>query len=174
MRRALAPFFGLQAVEHDEAWERADSLLRDSLTPAQYGAYTKRGYVEVPSGLQPGRVYRVDGWRPVTVFENGQFIGAVCIRPREQLPSPDVVLARKLMIEGAEDEFLRTGNWLSPAWRPASAAPSLLLMLVLLTPWLAHLVRFGYPGVGLALVLLSVPALVAVRRRRAPRDDETV
>lgn len=169
VRRALAPFFGLQSTERDAAWQRADVLLRDSLTPEQYASYDKRGYLEVPSGLHSGRTYRIDGWRPVTVFENGQFIGAVCIRPREQLPAPDVVLARKLMIEGAEQEFLRAGNWLSPAWRPASAAPSLLLMLVLLTPWLAHLIRFGYAGLALALALLVTPLIFVVRRRRSER-----
>lgn len=170
MRRAFAPLLGLQATEHDAAWDRAEGLLADSLTPDQYDAYRERGYLEIASRMHPGRIYRVDGWRPVAVFEHGQFLGAICIRPREALPGPDIVLARKLLIEGAEEEFIRCGNWLSPAWRPASAAPSVLLVIILLTPWLAHLVRFGYAGIAVAaLALLSAVAVVLLRRRgRAP------
>lgn len=171
MRRGLAPLLGLHVVERDFAWERAESLLRDSLTVEQHASYIRRGYVEVPSRLHVRRVYRIDGWRPVTVFEDGQFVGAVCIRPREHMPGPDVLLARKLMIEGAEEEFLRTGNWLSPAWRPASAGPSLVLMLVLLTPWLWHLVRFGYPGAAIGFAFLLVPIVLALRRRLAARRN---
>lgn len=167
MRRAIFPLLGVQPAERDAAWERADALLRASVTPEQYAAFERRGYIELPSRKHPGRVYRVDGWRPVTVFDSGQFVGAVCIRPRDQLPGPDVVLARKLLIEGAEDEFLRTGNWLSPAWRPASAAPSLLLLVVLIAPWLAHLARFGYAGAFVAVAVLFMPAVVAIVRRRA-------
>jgi hypothetical protein len=166
MRRAIAPWLGWDAVEHDVAWDRAEDLLRDSITAEQYGCYRTHGYLEVRSRTHPGRVYRVDGWRPVAVFEHGQFVGAVCIRPREALPGPDVVLARKLLIEGSEEEFLRSGNWLSPAWRPASAAPSVLLILVLLTPWLAHLVRFGYAGAIFALLALALPLVGALRMRR--------
>lgn len=166
VRRAIAPLLGWQSVQRDEAWSKAESLLRDSLTDEQFATYQRRGYVEVPSPRHAGRTYRVDGWRPVTVFEDGQFAGAVCIRPREFMPGPDVVLARKLLIEGAEDEFLKTGNWLSPAWRPASAAPSALLLLVLMTPWLAHLARFGWGGLLAAGLIIMLPVALAVRRRR--------
>jgi hypothetical protein len=44
-----------------------------------------------------------------------------------------------------------------------------LLILVLLTPWLAHLVRFGYAGVILALLALVFPIAWAVRFRRRLR-----
>lgn len=169
VRRAFGPLLGWEAVEHDAAWECAEGLLRDSLTPEQYSAYVRRGYLEVPSRRFPGRVYRVDGWRPVAVFEHGQFTGAICIRPREHLPGPDVVLARKLYIEGAEDEFLRSGNWLSPAWRPASAAPTALLLLFLLLPWMAHLARFGSVGVAIGALLLALPVAAVIRRRRGRR-----
>lgn len=166
MRRGIAPLLGWDSAEGDAAWERAEGLLRDSLTPQQYASYQSRGYLELPSRLHPGRVYRVDGWRPVAVFEKGQFVGAICIRPREHLPGPDVVLARKLLVEGAEEELLRSGNWLSPAWRPASAAPTILLVLGMLSPWL---VRFGGAGVAAGAVLVVVPTLVAFWRRARRR-----
>ncbi len=165
MRRALGPLWRWDAADNDEAWDRAEQLLEDSLTPEQHAAYEEHGYLEIPSGMHPGRVYRLDCWRPVAVFEHGQFAGAICLRPREHLPGPDVVLARKLLIEGAEEEFLRSGNWLSPAWRPASAGPTALLILVLLSPWLFRLPTLGIPGIVLAVLLVVAPGLLLWRRR---------
>jgi hypothetical protein len=74
------------------------------------------------------------------------------------------------MIEGAEDEFLRAGNWLQPAWRPAGAAPTIFLLFALLSPWLFHLKALGPWGAALAAVVLSLPiASALVRRRRSVR-----
>ncbi len=160
--------FGPQEREHDAAWCRAESLLRDSLTDDQYATYVDRGYVEVPSKQTPARMYRVDGWRPVAVYERGLFVGAVCIRPREHLPGPDILLARKLMIEGAEPEFLRAGNWLQPAWRPVGIAPTVFLVLALVSPWLLSMRSLGALWVGFSgLLLISPLAVVWWRRRRA-------
>ena len=169
MRRLLGSLLGADATEQDAAWRRAEDLLRDSLTAAQFDSYKTRGWVEVPSRRFSSRVYRVDGWRPVAVYENGQFVGAVCIRPREHIPGPDILLARKLMIEGAENEFLRAGNWLQPAWRPAGAAPTIFLLFALLSPWLMHLRELGPWGIVGGVVLLALPMLLVLRRRRRAR-----
>jgi hypothetical protein len=165
VRRLLGSLIGPDAAEQDAAWRRAESLLHDSLTDDQYSGYRARGYVEVPSRLHPGRTYRIDGWRPVSVYDRGQFVGAVCIRPREYIPGPDILLARKLMIEGAEAEFLQAGNWLQPAWRPAGAAPTIFLVFALLSPWLLHLRALGLWGVLSGIVLLGLPVLFAFARR---------
>ena len=155
------------STDRDLAWDRAEAVLRDSLTPEQLATYDEHGHVEVPSRLVPGRVYRVDGWRPVAAFDaEGRFEGAVCLRPRESLPGPDVILAHKLYIEGAERRFLTDGNWLSPAWRPTTAAPTLILTLFLLGPWLLNLLRLGPGGPAAAAVCVAVVAAVAVLRRR--------
>jgi len=166
LARLAGVLFGPQEREQDVAWRRAESLLRDSLTDGQFDQYRERGYVEVPSRLDPGRVYRVDGWRPVAVYERGSFIGAVCIRPKEHIPGPDILLARKLMIEGAERQFLDAGNWLQPAWRPVGVAPTLFLILALISPWLLSLRTFGVVWVAVAAVLLSMPLVFAWWRRR--------
>lgn len=173
VRRILSSLLGPDAAEQDAAWCRAEQLLRDSLTSEQYASYRARGYVEVPSRLYPERLYRIDGWRPVSVYERGQFVGAVCIRPKDHIPGPDIVLARKLMAEGAEERFLRSGNWLQPAWRPAGAAPTILLVFALLSPWLLHLRSLGLWGVLSGALLLALPGLLAWShrtrsRRRAP------
>lgn len=164
--RRLTSLLAADLHHTDEAVERAEGLLRDSLTPAQYSAYRARGYVEVQSRLHCGRVYRVDGWRPVGVYEGGQFAGAVCIRARESLPGPDVLLARKLMIEGAEDEFLRAGNWLQPAWRPAGIAPTVFLILALLSPYVLHLRVLGPWAVVIGGPVAMAPVLFVWFRRR--------
>jgi len=169
--RFLGSLLAPDAAEQDAAWQRAESLLRDSLRPEQYDEYRDRGFVDVASRKFPERTYRIDGWRPVGVYERGQFVGAVCIRPRVGMPGPDIVLARKLMIEGAEDEFLRSGNWLSPAWRPAGVTPTIFLLIVLVSPWLLQLRQLGAGGLALGLVLIALPAVFLLwrRRRRLPQ-----
>lgn len=165
--RRLTALLAADPHATDETLERAEELLRDSLTSEQHAAYTSRGYVEVPSRLHAGRVYRVDGWRPVAVYENGQFVGAVCIRARESLPGPDVLLARKLMIEGAEDEFLRAGNWLQPAWRPVGVIPTVFLIVALLSSSLMHLQSVGPWALLIGAAVAFAPLVVLwVRRRR--------
>ena len=166
MWRVLGSLIAPDAAEQDAAWQRAESLLRDSLRADQYEAYRNKGYIDVRSRKFRERTYRVDGWRPVGVYERGQFVGAVCIRPRVGMPGPDIVLARKLMIEGAEDEFLRAGNWLSPAWRPAGVTPTIFLLIVLISPWLLQLRQLGPAGIALSLALLALPGLLLLRRRR--------
>lgn len=169
--RALLGPTGAAGDSTDEAWRRAEQLLAESLTPQQHAAYVSNGFVEVPSRKFPDRTYRIDGWRPVAVHERGRFIGAVCIRPREHLPPPDVLLARKLMIEGAEDDFLGSGNLLQPAWRPAGAAPTLFVLFALLSPWLLHLRVFGGWGIAGGAAILAIPAIVFVRRRSGRTRD---
>jgi hypothetical protein len=168
----IAAALGPLAAEQDAAHARAEDLLRDSLTDAQYASYAARGYVDVPSKRYPERLYRVDGWRPVSVFEDGGFIGAVCIRPREHLPGPDVLLSRKLMIEGAEDEFLRAGNWLQPAWRPAGAAPMMFVLFVLLSPWLLQLRAFGARGFAV-IAVVAISAILFARRQSGRRPGRS-
>jgi hypothetical protein len=82
------------------------------------------------------------------------------------MPGPDVVLARKLMIEGAEDEFLHAGNWLSPAWSPAGVTPTIFLLVVLISPWLLQLRQLGAGGLALGIALICLPAVSLLWRRR--------
>ncbi|HLI26189.1 MAG TPA: hypothetical protein VKZ60_03910 [Chloroflexota bacterium] len=90
---------------------RAEALLREVLGPAGYAAWHRDGYLCVPSGLYPGRHYRV--YRPprlVEVYEQGQRVAALCLQPTGYLPPSDRVLLHKLLLEGDEAQYLRVAR----------------------------------------------------------------
>jgi len=93
------------------AHQRAEALLREVLTDAEYAQLGRCGYLEVRSPSRPTRTYRVPR-RPgrVAVHEGDVEIEALCVVPVGRLPPGDIVLAHKLMIEGNEQEYLRLAN----------------------------------------------------------------
>jgi hypothetical protein len=93
------------------AQDRAEALLKDVLTVAEYAQLDASGYLEVRSPSEPMRTYRVPR-KPgrVAVAEGGVDVALLCIAPVDWLPPSDVVLAHKLMIEGDEQEYLRRAN----------------------------------------------------------------
>lgn len=100
-----------------ERLTRAEQLLAEMLTEDEYVRLGRCGYLEVPSPSIPGRVYRIPRHGGgVGVYQAGEAIMSLCIQPVKFLPDPDVVLANKLMIEGNEQEYLRTANRLSAAY----------------------------------------------------------
>lgn len=95
----------------EEANRRADALLRDSLTAAEYQDLASLGYLEISSPGTPGRVYRVHAEpSPVMVYEGERLVMELCVGPGEPLPAGDRMLAHKLMIEGNEAEYLQAAN----------------------------------------------------------------
>ena len=76
------------------------------------------------------------------------------------------ILARKLMIEGAEEEFLVAGNWLQPAWRPVGAIPTIFLIVALLSSSLMHLQSVGPWALLIGAVFAASPLVVLWLRRR--------
>ena len=98
-------------LEAKAADRRAEALLRDVLTPPEYARLLARGYLDVRSPGHPGRVYRIprDGGL-VVVREGGRAICGLCLQAVQPVPAADVVAIHKLMIEGAEDEYLRRAN----------------------------------------------------------------
>jgi len=105
------PWFRTPKVTWQEAHARAETLLKEMLTVAEYDQLGERGYLDVPSPSQPARTYRVPrkGGR-VAVVEGGVEIESLCVAPVESVPPGDVVLIHKLMIEGDELEYLRRAN----------------------------------------------------------------
>jgi len=91
--------------------QRAEVLLRDVLTSSQYHQLRRRGYIDVPSPTRTSRVYRIPRSRDqVRVYEDGRLIERLCVQSIEPMPSGDIVVMHKLMIEGNEADYLRIAN----------------------------------------------------------------
>lgn len=91
--------------------QRAEALLRDVLTSGQFHQLRRRGYLDVPSPSRPNRTYRIPRSRDqVRVYEDGRLIERLCVQAVEPVPTGDVVLIHKLMIESSEEEYLRIAN----------------------------------------------------------------
>lgn len=97
------------------AESRARLLLRDVLTDAEYQQIITAGYLEIMSPEMEQRVYRSprDGGR-VRMYERGQFVCELCLRPTRPLPQSDLLVLHKLMIEGSEADYLATANHFAP------------------------------------------------------------
>jgi hypothetical protein len=91
--------------------QRAEVLLRDLLNQSQLHQLRRRGYLDVPSPSRANRTYRIPRSRDqVRVYEDGRLIERLCVQAVEPVPTGDVVVMHKLMIEGNEDEYLRLAN----------------------------------------------------------------
>lgn len=91
--------------------KRATELLSEILSDGEYQQLKAHGYLDVPSPSIPGRVYRVPAHRDqVEILDSGRLTARLCVQPVRWLPTADVVLMHKLMIEGNESEYLRLAN----------------------------------------------------------------
>ena len=105
--------------EQYAARKRAEALLRASISTEQYQQLLNRGYLEIPSRLYPGYLYRVPrGQQRVQIYETNQTVTSpysrklaeLCIVPCDPVPDADMVLAHKLMIEADEQTYLSIDN----------------------------------------------------------------
>lgn len=105
--------------EQYAAKKRAEALLRASISTEQYQQLLNRGYLEIPSRLYPGYLYRIPrGQQRVQIYETNQTIAIpyarklaeLCIVPCDPVPDADMVLAHKLMIEADEQTYLSIAN----------------------------------------------------------------
>jgi len=91
--------------------QRAEVRLRDILSADQFHQLRRRGYLDVPSPSRANRTYRIPRSRDqVRVYEDGRLIERLCVQAVEPVPTGDVVVMHKLMIEGNEDDYLRLAN----------------------------------------------------------------
>ncbi len=101
--------------QRSKAEKRAQELLQEKLTFEEWQQLHELGYLEVRSGLIFGRTYRIPLRRgQVSVFQDGRFIGSLCIQPMTWVPDADVILMHKLMLEGNEESYLHTANFFKP------------------------------------------------------------
>lgn len=90
-------------------------LLRDVLDGHEYEQLTKRGFLDVGSPSCAQRIYRIPRHLGlVTVFEYGRAVRDICVQPVDPLPSGDVVLMHKLMIQASEEDYLATARQFPP------------------------------------------------------------
>ena len=93
------------------AQERSLALLKDVLDVHEFEQWTRQGYLDISSPDDAQRIYRIrraDGL--VRVYERGKAVRALCLQPVEPLPSNDLVVLHKLMIQGNEQEYLHMAN----------------------------------------------------------------
>lgn len=127
---ALALFFALwinriatptpQTAVIQSPKERAEQLLRDSVSRQVYQNLLNLGYIEIPSRLYANRYYRIPRERRrVQVYEvcetptglQHQKLGELCVIACEPMPDADLVLTHKWLIEADEQRYLNTANW---------------------------------------------------------------
>lgn len=127
---ALTLFFALwisrrttslpQAAATQSPKERAEQLLRDSVSRQAYQNLLNLGYLEIPSRLYANRYYRIPRERRrVQVYEvcetamgvQHQKLGELCVIACEPMPDADLVLTHKWLIEADEQRYLNTANW---------------------------------------------------------------
>lgn len=103
------------AIGRSAADLRAEELLREVLEESEYRQLMDRGYLEVPSPHNEGRIYRVpldDGL--VHVYECGELTQRLCVQPVEYLPRYDIIVMHKLLIDSDEGEYLARANAFPP------------------------------------------------------------
>src|SRR5262249_17308123 len=99
-----------------QAAERAHWLLERNLNAEQQRTFATGGFIDVRAS--GGRVYRIegDGFVGRLSEDEKSLTAQYCIMPTVAMPVADRLLALKLMLETAEEEFLRTAHHLG---RPA-------------------------------------------------------
>jgi hypothetical protein len=106
--------------EHADA--RAEALLQQHLSPSELAQLTQTGALQVTSRIFDGRIYAIPTHGFVTVREQGKLTMRLCIRPSSLLPGREAVLAHKMYIEAAEDEYVRKATvvWRAPSLESVS------------------------------------------------------
>jgi hypothetical protein len=108
----LSPWLRLHPWWPVPAERRAETLLRDMLSPEEYRQLLTSGFLEIPSPTRVDRMYRIPrGPGQVLVEEHGRVQERLCLQPEVAgLPEADVVLMHKLLIESDEEKYLQTAN----------------------------------------------------------------
>ncbi|MFN3651511.1 MAG: hypothetical protein ACK47B_18200 [Armatimonadota bacterium] len=172
--------------ELDSPSVRADQLLRDVLGTAAYQRLKEVGYLDLPSGKRPGRIYRLDSLGNLSYRDPGDtaFHTSLCVQPTEAVPRDDQVVMRYLLVTADEERLLRTANPISftftslaralqhdfsQRFAPATAWALTMLAIVVSIASLIGEAAVLYhsmslhPGATLALFLvLFLPALIGI------------
>lgn len=95
-------------LNEGRALARAKALLHQFLTREQRWSLRAHGHFRAVG--QDGQLYEVGGLRGVRLIVDGRVHTHYCIHPLEEIPSYDVLLAQKLLLETNIELFLSTAN----------------------------------------------------------------
>ena len=94
-----------------EAAHRADALVQRVLSEAERAQLRRNGFLEVLSSGVSGRKYRIPrGGSPVAVLEPDGRVLYLCLQPDSAMAQAEVVVAHKLLLEGAEEDYWQRAN----------------------------------------------------------------
>lgn len=105
----------IRNVQRQVAEQRAEELLLEHLTADQREQY--RVAMEFLVISESGKRFKVKKGFVQNIFElddAGKPLRRYCIHPKGDFPTGDAMLAQVLMLEGAEQEFLRIANVFNP------------------------------------------------------------
>jgi hypothetical protein len=98
----------------DPAERRARELLQGVVSPHEYEAYERLGFISVP-GANPRYAYLVYPYRPLVAYdtETGEPLCEYCVAfhdDSERLPPADDVLAKWMALSGGERGLIAEAN----------------------------------------------------------------
>lgn len=99
--------------EQEAAIKAAEELLKEHIGLEAFGKLHEVGYIELDSQQHKGRKYRVskDSYKRIEVVDDqGKVVDKLCIGPAIGCPPCDVILARVVLLELAEEYVLETAN----------------------------------------------------------------
>jgi hypothetical protein len=109
-----------------QASRRAEVVARRVLSDNERLELRHTGFLEVASGLAPGRRYRIPpSGSPVAVLEPDGRVVYLCLQPEAPVPRPELVVLHKLMLEAAEAEYWQHANRVG---RPMGRGPGRRLL----------------------------------------------
>jgi len=165
---------------------RAERLLVDVLGERQFHRLRRTGYLDLPSGRFPGRIYRLDLTGNLSFRDPGEagFNTTLCVQPTEPVPRDDMVAARYLLVTADEERLLQTANFITfgflslaralyhdfrqrysalASWLLTSGIMLFFLASLFAEAWVVVFVLPSQLVLGLILLgLLALPALVGV------------
>jgi hypothetical protein len=93
------------------AARRAEAMVQRVLSGQQYAELRQHGFFKIASRLTPGRVYCVPrGGSPVAVLEPNGRVLYLCLQPAEPIPTRELVVIDKLLLEADEASYWQRAN----------------------------------------------------------------
>jgi hypothetical protein len=99
-----------EQAEQKAADQRAELLLRSTLSKKQLKELDRRDYFHVTVG---GRRFRITRGRSHNIKEvdpRGRILRSLCAHPIELVPTADTMLSQKLLLESKPEEFFKIAN----------------------------------------------------------------